>query len=632
MNRMLLTALIGWQAVFLNAQSPKGITDSVFRIKEVTVTSNRLAYFSVGNKIKTIDSSLLGSYSTTNLAQVLGAYSQVQINSYGLGLSNPSIRGTGSSHTAVLWNGFNLQDLLNGGVDCALLPINFFDDIKVQYGGCSALYGSGAIGGAIHLINNLDFNKGFSTSLTNGYGSFENIYGGLNLGYSNKKYSGFVRSFYNSAKNDFDFKYSSSPDSRTGKMMNANGRQYGILTGNALMLNNHSKLESYFWFQDNHKNIAPTLLTYGSGNYDNQRDEFYRATASWKTWNELSDLTIRSFFSDYYTVWDSLRYRAVQFSNQAEYNLRLNKNNMLNIGVDYTFEKGWAKSFVTDPRRNRISLFTSYRFTGADSRLQVVANFRDEMIDNVVKPFTFSAGFEYPVYSEFTLKGNVSKNYRVPTFNDLHWIPGGNPNLRNESGFNQELGFVFAPKWDVFSFRYEGTAFNNLVSDWVLWQPSSNNSSYWEAKNVNKVWARGAENDLSVSFPLDEVLIKTSISYTYTRSTKEKADAPGDQTYHKQLIYVPLHKGMASLSVRYSGYTLYVAQSFTGLRYASQDNTNSVDPYTLGNFSISKIFRYQNHRLIVSFQINNLWNKVYVVIPNYPMPLRNFQLNIQLKL
>ncbi|HEY4786712.1 MAG TPA: TonB-dependent receptor, partial [Bacteroidales bacterium] len=257
MNRFLFTALFFWQTVFFSAQAQKGMTDSVFQIKEVSVTSNRLAYFSVGNKIKTLDSSLLGSYSTSNLAQVLGAYSQVQINSYGLGLSNPSIRGTGSSHTAVLWNGFNLQDLLNGGVDCALLPINFFDDIKVQYGGCSALYGSGAIGGAIHLINNLDFDKGFNTTITSGYGSFDNLYGGLNLGFSNNNYSGFVRSFYNAAQNDFNFKFSSNPDSPTARMINANSKQYGILSGNAFKLNNHSRLEGYLWFQDNYKNIAP---------------------------------------------------------------------------------------------------------------------------------------------------------------------------------------------------------------------------------------------------------------------------------------------------------------------------------------------------------------------------------------
>jgi iron complex outermembrane receptor protein len=632
MNRFLLNLLLCLQVLSLTAQTNKGITDSVFRIKEVTVSSNRLEYFSIGNKIRTVDSSLLGSYATSNLAQVLGSYSQVQINSYGLGLSNPSIRGTGTSHTAVLWNGFNLQDVLNGGVDCALLPVNFFDDIAVQYGGCSALFGSGAIGGAIHLSDRADFDKGFRSALYTGYGSFENMFGGLNLGYSNARYSGFVKSFYSEAKNDFEFNFSSDHNSRSESMKNADRKQYGILTGNRFLLGKNNTLENYIWFQDNNKNIAPTLLNFDNSSFDNQKDKFYRFTTSWKTWNERSDFTLRTYFSNYNTIWDSLHYKSVQFSNQAEYNLKINKNHLLNIGMDYTFEKGVAKNLISNAHRNRIALFTSYRFTSSDNKLQVVANIRNEMIEHIITPITFSIGLEYPIIHIFSLKGNISKNYRVPTFNDLYWFPGGNPDLKNESGFNKEYGFLFSPKFNSLTLRYEFTRFSNNVTDWILWQPSLNDKNIWTPQNVNKVWARGFENDLSVSFPADKLLIKTSLSYSYTRSTKEKSDAPGDITYRKQLIYVPVHKGLASISMRYHGYSFYYAQSFTGTRYSSKDNVNSIEPYSLGNLSVSKNLKYQQFQFNISFQVNNLWNSVYQVMPYYPMPLRNFQLNLQLNL
>lgn len=632
MNRFLLTVLFFWQTLFLVGQTNKGITDSVFQIREITVSSNRLEYFSVGNKTRTLDSSLLASYASTNLAQVLSSYSQVQINSYGLGLSNASLRGTGTSHAAVIWNGFNLQDLLNGGVDCSLLPSNFFDDVKVQFGGCSALYGSGAIGGAIHLNNSLNFEKGFTTSATVGYGSYENMFGGLNLGFSNNVYSGFVRSFYNTAQNNFPFKLSSSPDSPTKTMINAERRQYGVLSGNAFKLGPHSKMDSYFWFQDNDKNIAPTILTFGNGNRDNQRDKFYRATASWKTWSEYADFTLRSSFSNYYMTYDTSHYNSIQSSNQAEYNLKLSANHLLNAGIDYTYEKGISRSLMSDAHRHRISLFTSYRFTGDNSKLQAVVNFRDEIINQDITPFTYSIGLEYQIHQKLRLKGLVSKNYRVPAFNDLYWIPGGNPNLRNESGFNQEMGLIFSTKCNHIGIHYELTGFNNLVSDWILWQPSLTNANLWTPENVSKVWARGVENDLSFTIPLNNLLIKATASYTYTRSTKEKADSPNDVTYRKQLIYEPEHKGLTSLSARYYGYTLYFAQSFTGLRYSLQDNTKSVDPYTIGNLSLSKIFNYHSFQINVCFQVNNLWNSVYQVMPYYPTPLRNFQINIQCKL
>lgn len=632
MNRFLLTALFFWQAVFLNGQTTRGITDSVFQIREVTVSSNRLEYFSIGNKIRTLDSSLLNAYATSNLAQTLSAYSQVQINSYGVGLSNPSLRGTGSSHTAVLWNGFNLQDLLNGGVDCSLLPMNFFDDIKVQYGGCSALYGSGAIGGAIHLNNTMDFERGVSSSITTGYGSFGNLFGGGSLKFSNASYSGFVKTFYNEAQNDFTFKNMAEANFPVQRMHNAERSQYGVLGGSAFKLGEKSKLEGFFWFQDNDKNVAPTMSTFQNPVSDNQRDKFYRATASWKTWNEKSDFTLRTGFSNYYMRYDTSNFRSIQSSTDAEYNFKINANHLLNAGLDYTYEKGVSKSLTSNAQRNRIALFTSYRFTDDQSQWKAALNIRNELINSKFTPLTFSLGIERTMIPSLSLKGVVSKNYRVPTFNDLYWINLGNPNLKCESGLNEELGIIFSNHIERVSIRYELTGFNNMVSNWILWYPHINDRGNWKPENMSEVWSRGVENDLSVSFPIEKCWIKTSVSYSYTKSTKSKEDFAGDPALHKQLIYVPLHKGLLSIAIKYRGFDLYYGQNYAGKRYSEIDHSRSVKPYTIGNLSISKKVPFQHKALIFGLQANNLWNADYQVMEYYPMPGRNFQLNICLNL
>ena len=628
MKYFLPFALFFIHCVTLSAQT-KGIADSVFQIHEVTVSSNRIEYFSVGNKIRTMDSSLLGSYSTANLSQVLSAYSQVQINSYGLGLSNPSIRGTGSSHTAVLWNGFNLQDLLNGGVDCSLIPINFMDDIKVQYGGCSALFGSGAIGGVIHMNNILNFDKGLTSTISSGYGSYGNMIGGLNLGYSNSFYSGVIKSFYGEAQNDFKFKNTTEYGAPIETLKNAGRKQYGLLAGNAFKLSNSSKLESFFWFQDNNKDIPPMMTNFQNPDKDNQRDKFYRATDSWKTWHDNSDFTLRSGFSDYFMIYDTSHFQSIQSSTEAEYNLKLSLNHMINTGIDYTFEKGISESLVSNAQRNRIAFFTSYRFNDNESKLKIALNLRDELINERMTPLTFSLGFERPINSLFVIKGLISKNYRVPTLNDLYWIGSGNPNLKCESGFNQELGLALSQRIEKANFRYELTGFNNKVSNWILWVPLNND---WNPENISQVWARGVENELSFSFPLKKIFIKTTLSYSYTKSTKDNADFANDPAFNKQLIYVPLHKGLCTITMAYSGFTLYYGQSYSGKRFSETDNTKSVAPYSLGNISLGKNFTFRNQLLTLSFQVNNLWNSVYQVMEYYPMPLRNYQLNIAYKL
>ena len=630
MNRFLLTALFFWQAVFLHAQTQKGMTDSVYQIREVTVTSNRMAYFSVGNKIKTVDSSLLGSYSSSNLAQVLGSYSQVQVNSYGLGLSNPSIRGTGSTHTAVLWNGFNLQDLLNGGVDCALLPINFFDDVKVQYGGCSALYGSGAIGGAIHLNNNLEFDKGLSSAVYTGYGSYNNMFTGLNLNFGKSKYAGFIKSFYNSAQNDFPFKNTAEYGTPLQHLKNAERKQYGILAGNGIATGTNSRLESYFWFQDNDKNIAPTMLSYNNKANDNQRDKFYRATVSWKTKHEMSDFTVRTGFSNYYMTYNSSHFQSIQSSTEAEYNWNIGKHHLLNAGLDYTYEKGISESLISNALRNRFALFTSYRFTSNESKWKIAANIRNELINRELTPATFSLGFERFINTLVSIKGVLSRNYRVPTFDDLYWVTGGNTNLKCELGFNQELGLALSKKFDKINLRLETTGFSNKVSNWIQWRPLFNGN--WEPENISQVWARGLENDLSVSFPIRKLLVKATAAYTYTRSTKENEDYAGDPAYLKQLINIPRHKGLASVTMKYKGFTLYYTQNYLGRRYTQTDNSRSVAQYALGNCSISKKFNLLHQSIDVAFQANNIWNTAYQVMEYYPMPLRNYQINIHLNI
>ena len=41
-------------------------------------------------------------------------------------------------------------------------------------------------------------------------------------------------------------------------------------------------------------------------------------------------------------------------------------------------------------------------------------------------------------------KASVSRNFRFPTLNDLYFLPGGNPDLKNETGVQYEAGLSFA--------------------------------------------------------------------------------------------------------------------------------------------------------------------------------------------
>src|SRR5690606_6248406 len=77
-------------------------------------------------------------------------------NGYGM-VSSPSFRGTTAQQTGVLWNGIKVNSALLGQADFNSTSFKNYDQIIVKPGGGSVLFGSGAMGGTIHLNNDFQF-------------------------------------------------------------------------------------------------------------------------------------------------------------------------------------------------------------------------------------------------------------------------------------------------------------------------------------------------------------------------------------------------------------------------------------------------------------------------------------------
>lgn len=127
---------------------------------------------------------------STNLSELLRFQSPVYIKENGRGaVSSPSFRGTTAQQTASVWNGININSAFLGQGDINNIALLGYDQIGIKAGGGSVIYGSGAIGGSIHLNNNLDFNKGFHGSLFSEGASFNTFNNLVKGSYSNEKLS-----------------------------------------------------------------------------------------------------------------------------------------------------------------------------------------------------------------------------------------------------------------------------------------------------------------------------------------------------------------------------------------------------------------------------------------------------------
>lgn len=613
--------------------------DTTIHMKEAVIVSNRLQLFTPGNKIQTIDSFALKNNATNSLSDIISSQTQVQMNSYGAGaLSTPSFRGTGSSHTAVLWNGFNMQDVLNGLVDFSLIPGFFLDNVRIQSGGCGALYGSGAIGGAIDLNNHLLFDEGVKASIIGSYGSYANQFIGTLLKLSESKFSGSIRVFDHSIKNNFQFNNIYQPEFPRQELLNAETKQQGALIDNTILINEKQELNFHLWFQNSDHNI-PSLMNDTLKSQQNEKNQFVRRTLDWKKTGKKSLFIIRvgAFNNDKYFEDPSYNikvdYHSVSSIYEFENNFRINKNLKINSGLNYTHEKGSSPSLDKTHIRDRSAIFASLKYNLNNKSIQAVVSIRDEFVNNSNTPPTYSMGLDGELCKGLHIKGNINKSYRIPSFNDLYWNDMvwnmfGNPDLKNEEGINEEMSLNYSRVFSKVNFEASTTVFNSNVTNWILWEPIDNYSK-WTPMNVDTVWSRGIELNADIAYTLNNFMLEFSGMYTYLKTTDESKSADS-AVKQKQLIYVPKQKLVANMRIGYKKFLCQITESLVSDRFTNAENTDKVNGYSLSDIVISKEMAYKDYVFNLDFHLNNMFNKSYEVMQYYPMPFRNYQVGLRI--
>ena len=139
----------------------------IWELEEVIVSDSRLKRYTEGHKLKILRDSTL-QRNGVFLTSLLAFNSNIYFKENGFGMvSSPAFRGTNASHTAVVWNGININSQLNGQVDFNTInPFNY-SSVAIRSGGGSVQFGSGAIGGSVHLNNDLRFEKHFIAHYAN---------------------------------------------------------------------------------------------------------------------------------------------------------------------------------------------------------------------------------------------------------------------------------------------------------------------------------------------------------------------------------------------------------------------------------------------------------------------------------
>ena len=612
----------------------------------ITKKTHILPEFSIAKKVdkmysnintQEIDSSIISNNSYESLSSILSKNSAVTIRSYGAtGLSSISMRGGNENHTAILWNGFNIQDPLYGGFNASLSTLNLVDKIAIQHGGSSSAYGSGAIGGAIHLNNVPLFNKKLYGSAEYSYGSFGLHSTSITLGIGGKKLATRIRLFNTSIENNFDFKNESKIDSPIETYNNAQIIKKGLLHELYYKVKTNQLISSQFWFQNNYREIPANTTSFAQENDEYLNRNWYRWALNWSKSGEKVNYIARTglFYGETNYVNSGIdlnaNHSSIRNITELSATFKFLSGQKITIGGFNNYTVGNSDNFSTKENLNSTALYVAPSLVLL-KKIRLNLNFREELIDGKTTPLTSSANLKYNFYKALYLTTSASKNNRAPTFNDLYWSGGsaqGNPNLKNEYGYSNDIGLAIKNVTQKTTINSSVSFFQNTINNQIQWVQEG---SIWTPKNVKLVKTKGVELMFNSKTALSKKMkLMLNMSYAYTDAQIiEKSAEESDDVLGKQLIYIPFYQTNTNLGLSYRNISINGVIHYNGYQFTRSDNTDFIPSFTTTDIGVHYKFKVKKMSFILSSNANNIFNTDYEVRQYYPMPGRNYQIGIK---
>lgn len=631
--------------------------EPVSTLDEMVVTASRVPEQKKDLTINVtiIDENDIKLSAAKDLGDLLSEKAGVYIRKYPGNLTSISLRGFRTETHGNDLKG-NVLILLNGrraGTgNVAKIMTKNIERIEIIRGPAAVQYGSAAMGGLVNVITKQgkDEPTVFVEGLLGSYGYEEG-----SAGFSGKiKNFDFSGSFTRMTKDDYDISdgdkyHNTGYDEKTNYSLN-----FGLefLPGNRIGLIYTSfdadKTGSPYYFSDQ------DLFSY-TDNTNKSVDFIYDG----KTADELFLWKARYFIGE-----DDYDYTSPSWLNEnhfdqegAQGQVTLNLENLsITTGVDWlNYERKNSGSSYN------VSLKSDYENTAGfmlaklklfDKKIIISGGLRydeydlehkqtdknDENDDN----WTPTIGLAYLVNDYFKIRANYAEAFVMPAADQMvgdyvsswgtHFF--GNPDLDPEKSKTYEAGFDFSYSNFNSSITYFYTDFKDKIE--VVTTPTYEKS--WE--NLDDATISGFEGEFSFNagafFDLDfELTPYCNITYL---DEYESDDVPAGEI-HKELNYTS--DITASYGITFND--LNGLSANLNFAYTGKQNINIYDPityakqpiekagFTVANFTINKkIYDFSQYgELTLKGQVENLFDKDYAYVHDYPMPGRSFYIGLR---
>ena len=644
----------------------------VIPIREVTVYGVR-PMKEIGAQITKFDSLALKENIALSMADVLSFNSAIFVKNYGRAtLSTVAFRGTSPSHTQVSWNGMKINNPMLGMTDFSTIPSYFIDDASLLHGTSSVNETGGGLGGSVKLSTTPANAEGFGMQFVQGIGSFKTFDEFLRLTYGNDNWQTSTRVVYSTSPNDYKYRNHDKKENIYDENMNIIDQYYPIERNRSGSFKDfHFLQEVYYntnkgdrfgfnaWYINSNRELAMLTVDHGEDtDFDNrQREETFRSVISWDHLRSNWKLGAKAGYIHTWLAYDykrdlgngimaemtRSRSRVNTFYGQAESEYYISNKWLFtaSLTAHQHFVESRDKNIIKQDGGNAIVGYRKARteLTGAMSakwrptdRLGLSIVLREEMFGDEWTPLIPAFFIDGVISKKANLvaKASISRNYRFPTLNDLYFLPGGNPDLRKESGWSYDAGLSFAVgKAGVYSLSGSATWFESFIKDWIIWLPTI--KGFFSPDNIKDVHAYGVELKTDLDLALtQELTLGLNGTFSWTPSiNKGEPRTPADQSVGKQLPYVPKYSSTVTGRLSWRKWSFLYKWCYYSERFTMSSNdislTGKLPPYFMSNISIEKGLSFKWADISLKGAINNLFNEEYLSVLSRPMPGINFE-------
>jgi len=642
--------------------------DTTKKLNEVTVSSGTLPVVQTITPSQSISSSDFDRYNAFNVADAVRDFSGVIIKDYGGigGFKTISVRGLGANHTAVLYDGVEINDAENGQVDLSTLNLNNVQKITLYNGQPPDIcmparsFASASVLSIVTVKPELSAIKPYQITAGIKTGSF-----GLFNPYLqwqqriNNNWSFIINSYLENANGQYKYKTNTgtgvdSTHTRTNADINAQQVDGALYWAKS----DSNKFNLHINYYDSDRGLPGAVILY-SASLSRQRlwnRDFFMQAGYERIWKSGFHLLLNTKVSQLFEHYLDPDY----LSESGKLEQRFTQRELYqSAALSYHITPNWEVSYAIDgsianlgedvsypnpsfPNPTRFTLLNVLASNLTIGRFHLQTSVLNSNITETVKKNTATQPRNITTPTVMTTYDPVKNSglelrafykyiFRNPTFDELYYQQVGNPNLKPEYTNQFDLGATYRKALSgIFDYiAFTADAYYNIVNNKIVFIPKDTNGGSIE--NFGKVDIEGLDASVKTQVKFTDSW-KGSLALNYSYQQALNVTDPTSSIYLNQLPYTPKNTVAINAGIDNSHLGVYYNQVISSSRYYTNDNLpyDYIPGYSTSDASVVYHFVAKGKPIVLSAGVNNLFNKSYFVVQSYPMPGRSFRISIQI--